>query len=262
MNEKRQSRDVFKEANINGVASDFCQYADRYYIAARTLYKNECYDQFLYVARQSLELYLKSIHIFHRIELQKIKQKAGDTSHTLKPLYQACKEYIPTFDMVPQRVSAFLCGDISEYNAIRYPDVPLVGKFEWIEELDHAVWVLRFFTHPKTDVTYFDRVHSIGFERLLNGYTRDNRGHGNIAGYLERVLKNKAKHPKERENLVWRNLYFGKKKTRQIRIKRGFWSKNNTLFGGPVKWQKSVYEDTKTYVKYPKRVELYFASLS
>lgn len=256
-----QNKNKFTNADINGVARDFCDYADRSYIAARTLYKNECYDQFLYFAHQSVELYLKSIHIFHRIERKKINKQPRDGNHALIPLYNACEQDIPTFKNIPQRVEDFICGDISDYNAVRYPDYPLRGRFEWITELDLTVWVLRFYAHTREDSTHFARVQEIGFEKLLKNYTKDNRGHGYITGYLERVLKNKDTHEKERLNLVWRNLYFGKRSTRQVPQKRGYWSKNNMLFCGPPEWQKRVYENTKLYVIYPKPVKEYFKNL-
>ena len=49
----------------------FFDIADCDYVGARTLFRNECWDQFLYLAHQCIEKYLKAILLFNDIKYQK-----------------------------------------------------------------------------------------------------------------------------------------------------------------------------------------------
>ncbi|MFA6474715.1 MAG: HEPN domain-containing protein [Patescibacteria group bacterium] len=240
----------------NAIASDFRSYADRDYIAARTLFRNQCLDQFLTLAHQSIEKYLKSILLYNGVKVP--RNATGNQWHELEYLYNLCKSNIPSFNIYKECLD--LVKNLSVYNFVRYPDFPFYAKRSWLLVLDELVWQLRFFSCSDTQrINHF--IKKIGWKKLEEN-TANNSANYFTNGYLEGILKDKSsKHHIERGNLVWKNLYFGKVKKKSIMFKQGFWSKNNHLFACSKEEQKNVYNAVKDYLYFTSAARKYFESI-
>lgn len=245
-----------QKRHLHALAANFRDYADRDYIAARTLYRYDCLDQFLYLAHQAIEKYLKSILLFNYVK--RPRNATGGKWHDLNYLYHLCKSNISYFQL--HFDSEELIDHLSSYNLVRYPDFPFHGKRESLLLLDKLVWQLRFFCH-RDPVHVENLVKTIGWEKLEQAKYR-NIGNVQIYGYVEDVLKNRNnKHGLERQNLIWKNFYYGKRRKKSITFRGGFWSKNNHLFALSPQEQKKAYEAIKDYIFLPTEAHDYFKNL-
>lgn len=90
-----QINDEYKmRLSRNAYARTLRDIADRDYISARTLFRHNCKDQFLYLAQQSVEKYFKSSLLFHQI-----KHGIG---HDLKALRDSL--YRPKFQEITKMI--------------------------------------------------------------------------------------------------------------------------------------------------------------
>lgn len=130
-------------ALLNSYAREcFRDTADGDYIAARTLYRTKCIEQFFWYAQQSLEKYMKGILLFNKIEYK--------DGHDLSKLYKnilairiqrKCFEFP---DWIKDLIDYFNSnGEI----AVRYRQKPLNCGFKGsdLEALDATVfWIRRY----------------------------------------------------------------------------------------------------------------------
>lgn len=187
---------------INTFATrSFRDTADQDYIAARMAYRAELFPQFLWMAQQAIEKYLKALLCFYRIPATKIGhdiQKALELANGLPfklNLSEAARETI---------------DHISAYGPYRYLDVPWFITGYFLPKFDYAVWELRRYCQPidhealAPDGTYppvmdaIDSQHGKPYQRFaIEG------------GLLEKILETKGH--KARSALIWHNPCFGLK---------------------------------------------------
>ena len=235
------------------MAKDFRDFADGDYISARVLYRNNCRDQFLYIACNALEKYLKSIILYNGIKYGRL---ANSGVHDLSLLYKKCKTELKNFCLSDESES--FIEKIRNYNNTRYPDFPFRAEGDYLLYLDKIVWELRFYAQ-ESDVS--SRITKEDIENLKSRRGK-NKGNRISGGYLERVLKNSNnKHVLERKNLVWSNFYFGYRKKQTIKFQRVWWAKNNHMFTGGEKWQLEVYNAIKEYIPVSAEVKKYLIKI-
>lgn len=236
-------------AIIKGFARQcFLDIADADYIAARTLFRNECWDQFLYLAHQSIEKYLKAILLFNNV-------KYPQGGHNLEKLLNEVKE-IKTIKL--ERKTEEFIKEIDHVNFIRYLSAPVHGERTYLIKLDETVWELRLFC-GLTDERY-----KIDDEQAKDKLLDYSLAGGQIIlfGYLEKILQNRNdKFTKQRNNLVWKNFRFGIRRKHQIKFASGMWYKNPIFFQGNDRWCKMAFNLLAKYVSLEKEIKDYFNNL-
>ena len=118
----------------------FRDVADMDYIAARTLYRNDCFDEFLIFSQQCIEKYLKAILLYNSVKYTR-------ASHDLEVLLKEC-EKVKHFK-ISERTKDFL-KEINGFDELRY-GIYVFGAFsakrEHLIELDYAVMDVRRYCH-------------------------------------------------------------------------------------------------------------------
>ncbi|MFZ2226496.1 MAG: HEPN domain-containing protein [Candidatus Moraniibacteriota bacterium] len=242
----------FKEIHRNEFARrNFLGIADYEYVSARTLYRNECYDQFLTMAHQCVEKYLKAILLYNNQntkfghDIEKGLNRVNKISEV--KLEGSTSSFIKELDQV--RFARYLTG-------------PFYGRGDFLLNLDCSVWDLRLFCHNLKKPNF----------RLKDDKSKQNilnitlKGYGIIfSGELENIIKNRnGKHSKLKENLIWKNFRYGKRRKNSIKnFSDRSWSKNPSfLLNGSDAENKKCYEYLKEYVNFEKEVNDYFSNIS
>ncbi len=219
----------------------FRNIADFDYIAARTLFRNHCFDQFLILSQQCLEKYLKGILLYNDVKNKK-------STHSLIGLLDKCNriKHISFND----RTKA-LINNLDGIDGVRYMTYSFSARRNYILELDHAVFYIR--KQCQSDFKYVKGMNAMKIEDLKR-FNRD--GMVIFAGDLESINKNaNNKYSKLRKNLIWKNFYFGKNIKQTINFQQGLWAKN-TVIGG--KEDKPIYDAVKEYVYLPPDFKKFF----
>ena len=247
MHRKIISKDEEIAIRRSFVKQSFLDVADYDYIGARTLFRNECWDQFLYLAHQCIEKYLKAILLFNDIK----HPRGGHDLEELLAKFQKIKT------VKPEKETGDFIKELNSTQFVRYLSAPIFAKKDYLIKLDKAVWDLRLFCRPR------DYQYKINGEQIKNRLLDYSIAGGKIIffGCLEKVLENKkGKFTKPRDNLVWKNFSFGRKK-HSIKFALGWWSKNPIFFLGDNKWKKKVFNMLSKYVSFEKEVRDYFKNL-
>ena len=242
----------YKEIYKNEFARrNFLGIADYEYVSARTLYRNECYDQFLTMAHQCIEKYLKAILLYN--------DKSTKFGHDIEKGLDMVKK-IEEIKLEGNTIS--FIKELEQVRFARYLTGPFYGRGYFLLNLDCAVWDLRLFCHnlKKPNFRLKDNKSK---QNILNATIK---GYGIIfSGELENIIKNRnEKYSKLKENLVWKNFMYGKRrKTRIKNFSDRSWSKNPSfLLNGSDAENKKCYEYLKEYIHFEKEVRDYFNSIS
>lgn len=235
--------DVRKNANINLFAGHLLKIADEDYIAARTLYRNGFWEQFILLAQQAIEKYIKAVLLYHRVP----NKKGG---HDLEILIGEIEE-IPV-------IKDFLTMADVQLDLIWSRTKPLVFKFNGAEYFKygmgcfyyegHQLFVLdnfvflfrRFCKYP--ELHQFDMSTKIRMPRVSSGHIES--------------VRSKKKPFNQYKNLRWKNRYIYKRKI-PIYYNNFFRSKNSPLFihnNNP----NEMYECLKPLIYFPKLIKRHF----
>jgi len=219
----------------------FLEPADGDYIAARTLFRNQCYDQFLLPAQQCIEKYFKAILLFNTISCR-------EPTHDLEQLLSKCE--LIDFIAFSEKTKEFI-KQINGLECTRYLTYSFSARREYLLDLDNAVFEIRKFCRSDSQ---FARALARTDTTQLKKMTL--RGLMISSGLLERVLQNRnRKFTNLRENLIWKNFYFGKRRKKRISFESGFWAKNAPL---GIAQDRECYEAVKDYVYLPREVHNFF----
>lgn len=214
----------------------FLEIADADYIAARALFRNDCRDQFLQLAQQALEKYLKAILLFNGV-----KYKGG---HGLEDLFKKCEEsinFIRFDDATKKTLNKFDGLDHSRYLSFSF-----FGRSKDLVELDRTVLMIRRLCVSNS----FDAKHNIGLsEKELIRLNIE--GSILFTGHMETIVRQKERYKTLYDNLVWNNIYFGNNFDASYTV----WAKNAPL---AVFDDLDAYEAIKDYVHLPKEIRNYF----
>lgn len=180
----------------------FRNIADQDYIAARACYRLGLTVQFLFLSQQAIEKYFKAILLYN------LRSSKG-LYHSISAAKKRVKEIENLKFELPEESLQFLdhidCQGVNRYLEKVHYTIP-----DGLPLLDKTVWNMRLYCH----VINYD--HSITSENMLESelasigdWRKSDRPymyrlHG---GYLEKVLSDK-KNP-QREQLVWKNPYYG-----------------------------------------------------
>jgi len=221
----------------------FRDVADMDYIAARVLYRNDCFDQFLIFSQQCIEKYLKAMLLYNSVKFTK-------PTHNLEVLLKEC-EKVKHFK-ISDRTKKFI-EKINGFDELRY-GIYVFGAFSaerrYLIELDYAVMDIRRYCH--SDRKFARALSNIGEDKLIK-ITK--RGMLSITALLEKIQKDKDKKSKKlRSNLIWKNFFFSPK-IKKIKFTSGWWGKAS---GFTPKELKKSYRAVKNYVYIPKNVREYF----
>ena len=221
--------------------------ADKDYIAARTVHRLHLLDQFLWLALQALEKYLKAILLFN-------DQSTKGIGHDLVEAFTRV-EQISTLGCSLSSDDRLFLEYLTGQGTDRYFERVRSAEGEELLALDHVVWSVRRFCDdyffPFDPSQNILRKYSRAFLESLNtnSVTRSpHRFRLMNKGFIEEVLES-AKHRSLREQLVWKNFYFGNRKKRRICINLTRVLSNPSTFMYPQLYQwlmKNVQLDRKT----------------
>ncbi len=222
----------------------FRDVADMDYISARTLFRNDCYDDFLVLAQQCVEKYLKGILLFNAV-------KHSKCTHRLMSLVDACQSQIPHFKL-PNKAIDFI-KKIDGFDDLRYAKY-LFGGFSaernHLIALDYTVMYLRLYCIA--DKVLAQKL-SLADEDKIVMITK--RGGVSFLNLLEKIQKGKdSKYQKLRSNLIWKNLYFSPR-VKIVNFRHGWWAKGSGF--NPDELRKAYYA-LRDYIFIPKDVKEYF----
>jgi len=233
--------DIFR----NNVASRmFRDVADMDYVSARTLFRNDCLDEFLIFSQQVLEKYLKGILLFNKVKNVK-------STHSLSRLLRLCDANVDHFKISDQ--TRDFIDKIDGAEALRYAPY-ILGGFsadrDYLLKLDYAVMDIRRYCHA--DLKLAVGLSKISEEDLLK-YNKDVGV--SFVYLLEKIRIGKdKKYKKFRENLLWKNLCFSKN-IKSIQFQNGWWAKGS---GFNPEELSEVYKAVREYIFIPKEVKDYF----
>jgi len=227
----------------------FRDVADYDYIAARTLYKNQCFDQFLYFTQQCIEKYLKAILLFN-------DKKHISSSHNLEPIMQKVLEIK---GIILDKDTKEFINDINGLDNVRYLSCPFWADGEILLKLDKAVFDLRIFCKNKT---LLPSVNNSKNKNKLGKYYQKS-GKVIFSGELERILENKSdKYKKLRENLIWKNFRYGKYIKKKFSFSNRKWGKNPIFFQSTKEWNKEAFNLLSEYIFFSKNDKKIFEKLN
>ncbi len=244
---------VVAVALVNGfIERSFRDVADQDYIAARTVHRHAGLDlQFLWLAEQAVEKYLKAILLYNR-------RSAKRVGHNLRKAYaEILKIQDIPFDF-PDDVQEFI-NYLGDYGPNRYFEHSYSLSGEECMQLDRTVWFIRRYCHnmrwlcTKSDGTREDML-AREIQWLQHPCTLDEpHKHKLFGGFLEKVLDDK-RSPLRRQ-LVWKNFYYGSYKKQRIRYALHRTSANSALALHP-----AIYYELEKLVSFSQSVEDQFSS--
>lgn len=232
---KATDKAVERAKRATFIKSSFRDVADRDYIAARIVHKYELWEQFYWMALQSIEKYLKAIVLYHD----------GDTRcfrHDIVKAFAAAESIKPLDMQISPRAKLFV-EYLNARGGNRYFNCPLSTNGNELLHLDHTVWQIRRYC----DDYFFPHDHPVFLEHskarlayVHNDALKDRaKFRLDKSGYLEQVLDSN-KHRTIRESLVWKNLYFGALNRKYIHVKcsQNWRQPGNFIFPEILDWAK------------------------
>ena len=228
----------------------FRDVADQDYIAARACYRLGLEQQFLWMALQALEKYLKAIHLFNF-------QSTKSYGHHIKKALDALGQIkdIP-FDF-PNDVRLFV-EYLGKQGGNRYFTQPFFTVGEELLLLDKSVWHLRLYCQFIRNGTFQSNSKTIDwFPLKLAKIHRERHSERPnkvrvFGGFLEKVIDGRDS-PLRRE-LVWKNFFYGRQSQPDVKnfILRSS-SGNPTHFMHP-----AVFRELDKLVKFEPEVRKQF----
>ena len=234
---------------IDFINRSFRDVADKDYIAARILHKAGLDIQFLWMAHQATEKYLKAILLYNGSDTRDIK-------HDLVKAYRRVRAIkdIP-FDF-PRIIDEFV-SYLNEEGPNRYFEYPTFHHGQEVFLLDASVWHIRRYcyfirgTVRKPDGKEIDLL-PLEIRRINSDVPSRAHRLRILGGLLEKVLDDRGSYL--RRELVWKNFYYGsyaKRVIRNVRLIAG--SANPTHYLHP-----DIFEDLDKLVQFSKPVRDYF----
>jgi HEPN domain-containing protein len=188
------------------VTESFRDVADKDYIAARICWRHGLHHQFLWLAEQAIEKYLKAILLYNRVDTRALQ-------HNLRKCFDTVLA-IPGIDFdFPDEVREFV-EFLDDNGNNRYLEHPYALKEHSGLELDQAVWFIRRYckylrnTIAGPDGTERSLLEAwVAYAQSPRILESPNKFQLLDNGYLERVLDDKKSSL--RRELVWKNFYYG-----------------------------------------------------
>lgn len=203
------------------ITRSFRNVADTDYIAARICWRCHLDHQFFWMALQAVEKYLKAILLFHRTS-------AKGLGHDICKSLERVKK-LSAIDLDLSEATERFIQILNFKGPNRYFEWNLNRQGNELLQLDETVWKLRIYCVPlKSDIKVFNesdtpKVIWTTEEHFANikkcGLGTNPNSLAIPYGQLEEILTSEiqsAAWKDAREQLVWKNLYFGRKQKRSI----------------------------------------------
>jgi HEPN domain-containing protein len=242
--EARKPDRMTREALINSFAIwSFRDTADQDYVVARMAYRALLYAQFHWSALQAVEKYLKAILLLNRI-------RARDVSHELEKALEYAKELPFELRLTDQTVE-FL-EHLDSFAKFRYLESSYHVIGHKIVRLDRAVWEIRRYCRVLGHVVTLDEHEGRRrLEKELDRIRRSEDAPPHLfrlpGGLLERIIDDRA-HP-ARAPLVWKNLFFGTRHRKSVKLKPVLHAINAPLWNHP-----EILDEVLEYIFLPKDI--------
>jgi len=241
-----QHKRAYKNDFIN---RSFRDVADKDYIAARMSYRYGLDLQFLWFALQSIEKYLKAILLYN-------DSSAKGLSHDVYKIYQRVLR-IPDIPFDFSKDIEKFIKFLNDYGANRYFEFPHYLRGEDCLMLDKTVWhIRRWCKYIRGSLKVKGKeIKRLPFEikEIKNkGYNKYPNKYKIFGSYLWRILKDKKSEM--RNQLIWKNFYFG---TYAKRVIKNY--KNRIAWSNPTHFMhEAIYPELKKIVDFSKPVRDYF----
>lgn len=217
--------------------SIFRDEADADYIAARSNFKLQLRQQFLWSAQQALEKYLKAILLFNGqssryIDVEKAKTSPKDRGnqygHDLSKLINSVKNIQSfEFDVGGAANDQFLVY-LSKQGPNRYISNSAYTTQDALERLDSTIWhVRRYCQNFECSSPAFSAEQQLSIRQATISMALDPKNAINPhlfrlspeqSSYLEKILSKRNDHP-ARKALIWANRFYGTKKRGRIQYR-------------------------------------------
>lgn len=225
---------IVLDAYARGVFRDE---ADADYIAARSNFRLQLRQQFLWSAQQAVEKYLKAILLFNGksarfVDMEKAKESprnpGKEYGHKLDKLLEAVKE-IPSFEFdAGGELNDKFLAYLGEQGPNRYISESAYTTQDSLELLDSTIWHVRRYcqnfecSSPALSVEQQAAVRQAAISMALDPQSATAAHLFRLApgqgGYLEKILSKRNDHPAGKA-LVWANRFYGARKRGQIRYR-------------------------------------------
>ena len=210
----------------------FRDQADKDYIAARSNYRMNLREQFLWSALQACEKYLKGILLFNNLSVRfpqaenappRWNKNAREFGHDLRRLFAAVNRIERSQFVWPKFLRGFL-DYLTTFGDNRYLSVSTYTLGDELWRLDETVWTLRRYCQSfdfRLPGKTMRESRAVIFSIINQSGNRERpalfRPFGAIDGYLEQLLKGRHSSA-ARSNLLWHNLFFGNRDRQCVRL--------------------------------------------
>jgi len=217
---------------LNTLATEvFRDQADKDYISARSCYRMNLREQFLWAAVQACEKYLKGTLLFNgrsaRYDCHGQK-KNSEFGHDVSRLFVAVKSIGDLPVDKPDWLPDFL-KYLTKYGNNRYLSKPTYAFGDELRKLDEAVWVLRRVCQNFDWTPQNVNLRPLLLAEVGNPKNRKNpalyRPFGPIDGFLEKTLRAPSTDA-ARRSLIWNNMFFGRRQRHEVGYRRFSSSEN------------------------------------
>jgi hypothetical protein len=203
--------------------------ADKDYIAARSCYRMNLREQFLWASLQACEKYLKGILLLNErsarydpASYDPLKKRNKEFGHDLVSLFMAARTITDLPLDKPDWLPQFL-KYLTALGNNRYLSKATYATGDELRRLDEAVWVLRracqdFDWTPDVNGSPKNLRPVLVAQSSRPEHRKTPalyRPFGAIDGYLEKILKASKRDPAH-QALVWKNMFFGNRQRHQV----------------------------------------------
>jgi hypothetical protein len=212
----------------------------------------ELYPQAVWLAHQAVEKYLKSILLFRIMPANKY-------GHNLIQLYQSIQNDTRFPMHLPELVIKDL-ENLDTFGTNRYRERFLSCSQFPVYVIDRIIWHLRWYSqYVGCTLGTYDDFNDSNFQLKRESITQnvgkiETVDHQIQGGKLEKILK--VQGTKIRGTLIWKNLFFGSKKRKIVRIKHDYRMENSVQ----VIWQHESKLLLK-YIQFPNDISKWLKSL-
>ncbi len=227
---------------LNNIATrSFRDVADQDYIVARLCYRSGLMLQFLWMAQQAIEKYLKAILLYNA-------HSTKGLSHNLEMALLRV-ESIKRIELTLSDKSRAFLAYVDAHGPNRYLEQTHYTHGLELPKLDKLVWELRLYCRViDYELKGSGNLLHLELNEIRQWQGSDEKHKFNRChGFLEKVLK-KPEDPR-REPLIWQNLYFGKRRRSSIKIPNHSNSINPTHILHP-----EHFELFDQFVQFPRHV--------
>jgi HEPN domain-containing protein len=196
---------------------DFRRAADQDYILSRVAYRSELHMQFIWLAHQAVEKYLKALLIFN-------DRSARGVGHNLTEGFRRLSKVTDIPFAFPPSVARTLAYLDARFD--RYAERPYSVTMTRLIDVDATVWHLRRFcanlrgnAEPRLRISREQKKKNIA--ELANPLFNSRPAALSLSGgFLEFVLRDKRSLL--RPHLIWNNLYFSRRRQTSLNGPREF----------------------------------------